>query len=152
MFLGQRHVSTYNIGISKIVSCFWVSFAHQGCIYLIKNTVKMWQIITIKNGCFLCEYLFNCNWLLWSKAEFSASLLQSSVWHDPSEIIIICWFAAQETLLIIINVEKQHILMNRKVKNNVLVTYVTLVPWWREQRRYVVTTGDLLGCPNHLWL
>ncbi len=39
------------------------------------------------------------------KAEYSASLLQSSVSHDPSEIIIICWFAAQETFLIIINVE-----------------------------------------------
>ncbi len=39
------------------------------------------------------------------QAEFSASLLQSSVSHDPSEIILICWFAAQETFLIIINVE-----------------------------------------------
>ncbi len=39
------------------------------------------------------------------KAEFSASLLQSSVSHDPSEIIIICSFAAQESFLIIINVE-----------------------------------------------
>ncbi len=36
--------------------------------------------------------------------EYSASLLQSSVSHDPSEIILICWFAAQETFLII-NVE-----------------------------------------------
>jgi len=32
------------------------------------------------------------------KAEFSASLLQSSVSHDPSLIIILCWFATQETL------------------------------------------------------
>ncbi len=39
------------------------------------------------------------------KAVFSASLLQSSVSHDPSEIILICWFAAQETFLIILNVE-----------------------------------------------
>ncbi len=38
------------------------------------------------------------------KAVFSASLLQSSVSHDPSKIILICWFAAQETF-IIINVE-----------------------------------------------
>ncbi len=36
------------------------------------------------------------------KAEFSASLLQSSVSHDPSEIILISWFAAQETFIIII--------------------------------------------------
>ncbi len=39
------------------------------------------------------------------KAEFSASLLQSSVSHDPSEIILICWFAAQKTFLFIISVE-----------------------------------------------
>ncbi len=35
------------------------------------------------------------------KAVFSASLLQSSVSHDPSEIILIRWFAAHKTLLII---------------------------------------------------
>jgi len=40
------------------------------------------------------------------KNEFSASLLQSSVSHDPSKIILICRFAAQETfIIIIINVE-----------------------------------------------
>jgi len=45
--------------------------------------------------------IYSCN----GKAEFStSSLLQSSGSHDPPEIILICWFAAQETLLII-NVE-----------------------------------------------
>ncbi len=39
------------------------------------------------------------------KAEFSASFPQSSVSHGPSEIILICWFGAQETFIIIINVE-----------------------------------------------
>ncbi len=37
--------------------------------------------------------------------EFSAAILYSSVSHDPSEIILICWFGAQETFIIIINVE-----------------------------------------------
>jgi len=32
------------------------------------------------------------------KAEISASLLQSSVPHDPSEIILICWFGDQENI------------------------------------------------------
>ncbi len=36
------------------------------------------------------------------KSEFPASLLQSSVSHDPSEIILICLFAVQETCIIII--------------------------------------------------
>ncbi len=33
------------------------------------------------------------------------SLLQSSGSLDPSEIILICWYAAQETFLIIISVK-----------------------------------------------
>ncbi len=36
---------------------------------------------------------------------FSASLFQSSVAYDLSEVILICWFAAQELFLIIISVE-----------------------------------------------
>ncbi len=35
------------------------------------------------------EYVLKCN--------FQQSLLQSSVWHDPSENILIGWFAAEET-------------------------------------------------------
>ncbi len=72
----------------------------QGCIYLIKNTVK-----TV-----ICEYIMiysNCFFMHSIKAEFSVSLLQSSVSHDPSEIILICWFADKETFLIIISVETQ---------------------------------------------
>ncbi len=46
------------------------------------------------------------------KSEFSASLLQSSVLNDPSEIILICVFAAQEIFIIIIiiisNVENRN--------------------------------------------
>ncbi len=44
-------------------------------------------IITILSNWFLCENIFKCNLFLWCKAEFSASLLQSSVSHDPLEII-----------------------------------------------------------------
>ncbi len=39
------------------------------------------------------------------KAEFSAVLLQSSVSHDPLEIILICWVGAQDTFLIGVDVE-----------------------------------------------
>ncbi len=39
-----------------------------------------------------------------AKLNFQQSLLQSSVSHDPSEIILICWFDAQ--LYIISNVKK----------------------------------------------
>ncbi len=48
------------------------------------------------------------NLFLWCQAEFSASLLKSLVSHNPSEIILLCWFAAQETCLSIINVENSY--------------------------------------------
>ncbi len=41
----------------------------------------------------------------YDKAEFPASFIQSSVSRDSSEIILIYWFAAQESFLIIIYVE-----------------------------------------------
>jgi len=34
--------------------------------------------------------------LLYLKNVFSASLLRSSVSHDPLEIILMCWFGTQE--------------------------------------------------------
>ncbi len=42
------------------------------------------------------------------KLNFQLPLLQSLVSYDPSEIILICWFGAWETfiiIIIIINVE-----------------------------------------------
>ncbi len=70
--------------------------AHQGYIHLIENTV--YEILIVLN-------IKKFNLFQWCNAEFSASLLQSSASHDFSEIIIICWFAAHETIIIINNVE-----------------------------------------------
>ncbi len=104
--------------------------SHQSCIYLIKNTVKTdicEILLQFKITVFCCKIYLKCNLFLWCAAEFSASLLQSSVSHDPSEIILICWFAAQETfLIIIINVKKyrcifQDSLMNRKFKRTAFI-------------------------------
>ncbi len=79
---------------------------HQDCIYLIANTVKtvILSNIIIFLNCFLFAYIL-CDLFLDGKAEFSALLLQSAVSHDCSEIILICWFGAQERFLIMINVE-----------------------------------------------
>ncbi len=43
------------------------------------------------------KMFFKCHLFLWCKADFPAPLHQSSVSHHPSEIILIRWFAAQET-------------------------------------------------------
>ncbi len=50
-------------------------------------------------------YIFKFNYSC--KAKFSASLLLSSVTKDPSEIILICWFAAQESFLVSIDLKKK---------------------------------------------
>ncbi len=91
--------------IKVFFSCLLFS---PSCIYLIKNTVILWNIITfqyyynlIPLYILIYVYIYFCN----VKAEFSASLLWSSVSHDPSEINLICWFGAQEMFLNIINIK-----------------------------------------------
>ncbi len=61
---------------------------------------KKWNIVSILIT-FFYQIILKCNLFLWWKAEFSASSLQSSVSHVPSEIILIWWFTAQGTFLII---------------------------------------------------
>ncbi len=59
------------------------------------KTGILWNIIAIKKNqiwIYFKMYLF-----LWGKAEFSASLLQVSVSHNPSEITLIFSFDAQKT-------------------------------------------------------
>ncbi len=57
----------------------------------------MWMYFKIQ---FICEV---------AKQNFQQPLLQSSVSHDPSEIILICWFDSQEAF-IILNVENSLLL------------------------------------------
>jgi len=78
------------------------------------------------------------------KAECSTSLLQSSVSHDPSEITLTGWFEAQETFVMIINVEnsflhfyfrilwwiersKEQFLWNINLKKSLLLTKATFI-------------------------
>ncbi len=57
--------------------CCWLLLQ----IYLCYLWLVLWSRIT---------YILKCNIFLWSKLNFWASLLQASVSHDPSEIILIC--------------------------------------------------------------
>jgi len=63
---------------------------------------SVWGIPAALIKTIIVELLWNYI-LIYSWAEFSASLLQSSVSHDPLVIILIWWFDAQETFLIIIS-------------------------------------------------
>ncbi len=42
-----------------------------------------------------------------AKLDFQQPLLQSSVSHDLSDIILVCWYGAQEFFFIKIKVENQ---------------------------------------------
>ncbi len=71
------------------------SLAHQGCIYLQNTEKKLCCEILLQFQIlfsYFNTYTLKYNLFLWRKAEFSASLLQSSVSHDPLESILICWF------------------------------------------------------------
>ncbi len=112
------------------------------CILTIQYTLPFKRLGSVQffeihlSYCFLTAFYFlKCSLLLWCKAEFSASLFQSSVSHDPSEIIWICRFAAQETFLIIISVEniyffhdskEPHLLETEIVCSNINVFPVTI--------------------------
>ncbi len=72
---------------------FNVSCAQQSCIYLFKNTVKLWNIIVIYNSCFLCEYVLNCNLFLWSKLYFQhhyCSLQCHMIFRNHNNMLICC--------------------------------------------------------------
>ncbi len=98
----QIYTTVQNFRVGKML-LKEVFYTYQGSIYLIKNTGKLWKIITT-----ILKY-----------CTFSASWLQSSVSHDPSEIILICWFAAQETFLIhFIFLDS---LMNRELKKTAFI-------------------------------
>ncbi len=62
-----------------------------------KNYIKTLILLQFKVTVFYFNILWNVIYFCDGKAEFSALLLQSSVSHD--EIIVMCRFGAQETLL-----------------------------------------------------
>ncbi len=82
-----------------------------------KKLLILWNIIAIWNNNFLFYSMLKFN--LFSKAEFSASLLQSLVTHDPSEINNQCW--KQLSCLMFLGPMWSffhYSLINKKVKKN----------------------------------
>ncbi len=87
-------------GSVRLVLMFWkksLILTKAAFIWFIWKTEILLNITPTKIMLFRLNIFLNVILFLWCKVEFSASFLQSSVSHDPSEIIQICWFAAQET-------------------------------------------------------
>ncbi len=77
----------------------------------------MWNIIRIQKDCFLCEYLLNVIYFCDQSWIFSIITPVFSVTWS-SEIILICWFAAQETFLNIINDKTNIFVENRWIESS----------------------------------
>ncbi len=88
-------------------------------MYCYFNTVISARLFNV-----FSKVIYSCD----VKAEFSASLLQSSVSHDPSEIILICWFAAQDTFTIINVKYRYQVLFSETFIKN----YVSL--WFKQDK------------------
>ncbi len=96
------YIITQKFAVDRIFLCFWKK-SHQSGIYLIKKYSKNSEILLqFKTAVFYV--LFNFAISVMRSCIFSIITAVFSVTWS-SEIIIICWFAAQETFLIIINVE-----------------------------------------------
>ncbi len=100
-------------GFLRLFKYFWkcllLTKAAGLFIHLIKNTVILWNIITVK----FCYVFENCN--------------LSSMSHNPSEMILICWFGAQCTFLVIIKVENSFLIFFWKLRY-----LFSRILWWIE--------------------
>ncbi len=99
---------------------------------------KNCNIVIYNSSIIKIEYILKCNLFLWRKAEFSASLLQSSVSHDPLDIILICWFTAQETIIYVL-------LMLKTVQINIFVEIMIhffWFLWWTESSKTCINRND----------
>ncbi len=85
------YTTVQNLGVGKIFFIIWKSHAHQGYIYLIKNTVNpviLWNIITVKITVFHVNIFKN---VIYSCDSWIFNIItQSSVSHDTLEIMLIC--------------------------------------------------------------
>ncbi len=86
--------SIYMLQFKCVFNIIWVCFNCWKKYIMLTNAAFIWgeQITeTLRNIIIIIIIHFSalkCILFLWCKAEFSASLIQSSVWHDPSEIIL----------------------------------------------------------------
>ncbi len=83
-----------------------------------KTTVILWNIIAIFNIVFLFKYTLKNNVFLWRNAEFSSAIFQYLVSHDPSEIILICWFIISVETVVLLNIYLEPVIL------------FSLVIWW----------------------
>ncbi len=88
---------------TEILSCDWCKY-DQVSISSIQFILcgHEWDLYFITQ--FLIQCIIELFILYWTFSEhIKKALLQSSVSRDPSEIVLISWFGAQETFLVIMN-------------------------------------------------
>ncbi len=79
--LSSLYIAIHKFGVAMIFKMFLSLMLTKSAFIDQKCSNKKNIILKYYNfdNCFLLEYILKCNLFLWCKAEFSASLLQSSV-------------------------------------------------------------------------
>ncbi len=90
-----------------------------------------WLVSVLIYYIFKNAYTLKCIPVL-AKLNLHQTLLQSSVSHDPSEIILICWFGSLVTITIIINVETVVVL---DLVGTIHDTFYSRFIWWIESSK-----------------
>ncbi len=93
---------------SRLHSCVWYS-----------KTVILWNIITILNNCFLLQYIFKCNLLLWR---------QSSVFSNHYSSL--CHMILQKLFWYADLVLKKHVLLLSIPFNAIIMLLFLWKPWF----------------------
>ncbi len=95
--------------------------------------------------CFLLYILF---YILMVKLNFQQSLHQFSVSHDPSEITLICWFAAQELFIPLSSVLKTVVLLNIFRGNH----FCRIIRWVDSKDQHLFVIYKWLYCHLINWM
>ncbi len=71
--------------LTTVYQIIFLKVFYNKAAFIWSKIVILWNIIKISDNCSLFEYILSL--FLWCKAVFSASLLQSSVSHDPQKSV-----------------------------------------------------------------
>ncbi len=92
-------------------SCYWHKLEQlnqQGpkSYRILGNTISFWTAQKYRKEQKYCEILLQQFFFFFTlKCNLFMNFQHHSVSHDPSEIIILCWFGGSKNIFIIINVE-----------------------------------------------